>query len=53
MKRFQIITKPMKLTDLTDLAEIETREYEDRWLLKAEIAEHKRFRRFRRHLVAQ
>lgn len=48
MKRLQIITKPIKLSDLAD---IDTQDYEDRWLLKAEEMQHKRLRRLRQHLA--
>ncbi len=48
MKRLHIITKP---TNVADLAEIDTQEYEDRWLLKAEKREHKLMRQFRHNLA--
>ena len=48
MKRLLIITKP---TRLADLADIDTQEYEDRWLLKAEKRQNKRLRQFRHNLA--
>jgi hypothetical protein len=48
MKRLQIITKPTKLSDLAD---IDTQDYDDPWLLKAEKWHHDRKRKLRRHLA--
>lgn len=48
MKRLHIINKPIKLTDLAD---IEAQDYDDRWLLKEEKRQAKRMRRFRQYLT--
>lgn len=50
MKRLHIISKPIKMADLADL---ETQEYEDKWLFEAEKRQIKRLRRFRHLLTTQ
>lgn len=50
MKRLQIITKPTKLADLAD---IDTQDYEDKWLLEVEKRHIKQLRHFRHIYTAQ
>ncbi len=49
MKRLQIITKPTKVADLAD---IETQDYEDKWLFEAEKRQIKQLRHFRHMFTA-
>lgn len=48
MKRLQIITKPTRVADISD---IESRDYDDPWLLKAEQIRIKQMRSFRQKLA--
>lgn len=51
MKRLHIITQPIALNDPAYLADIDTREYEDRWLLQEEVTAQKRLRRYKHQLA--
>lgn len=48
MKRLRIITKPTRVADIQD---VESQDFENQWLLKAEKIRVKRLRRFRQHLA--
>lgn len=49
MKRLHILTKPIKTTEIAD---IEAHDYEDKWLLKAEKLQTKRYRKFRQSMAS-